>query len=130
MEFKPNRAAHALIEADLLRVLIAGTDAYAEKLTEVLSGPGSGQHWPNQPNASSAEGEYPAEQSGALLDSIGTEVTGPTEVAVGAFNAPAEAFELEFRDPVAGGRPWLSKSAEDPAFHQAIDSAIHRAALE
>ena len=130
MQFKLNPAARALIEADLLRVLIAGTDAYAEKLVEVLSGPGSGTQWRGNKNASSTAGEYPAEQSGDLLGSIGTEVTGPTEVAVGAFNAPAEAFELEFRDPAAGGRPWLSKSAEDPAFHQALEAAIQRAALE
>lgn len=94
-----------------------------------LDEPGSGIHWPNLPNRSSAPGEYPARQFGPLQDSIGSDRVASTVYYVGSIhNTPPEAYFMEFKSvegewPYNGGRPWLSKSMEDAETHVRMNQA-------
>lgn len=121
------------LEARLLRLLAPKVRAAGQEvkafLTEKLSGPGSGVQWPGQPNPSSAPGEYPAEQSGDLVGSLDAREVGPLHWQAGAFEAPPEAFWLEFPPPPGspfakktgyGARPWISKAFNDAELHARI----------
>ena len=107
------------LEVHLSRVLGAMAEAAKDKLKENLSGGGSGVQYPNQPNASSAPGEYPAEQSGSLLSSVGTRRDGDGWT-FGVYNPPGYAAALEFKAPLSGGRPFLEPTMTDPETHQAM----------
>ena len=106
---------------DTLHDMAAGA---ANKLQEKLSQEGSGMHHEGNPNRSSAPGEYPAEQTRALRDSVNILQMGPFEVAFGVFDAPDYALKLEYEPPSRGGRPFMSMALVDPEIHQAaLDSA-------
>lgn len=102
-------------------------------LHEKLSGPGSGVQWPGQPRPSSAPGEYPAEQAGTLVGSLDAQAVSALHWQAGAFNAPQEAFWLEYPPPPDapfskktdhGARPWISKALNDPELHARIVAAL------
>jgi len=81
-------------------------------------------HHEGNPNRSSAPGEYPAEQTRALRDSVGIATMGPLEVTFGVFDAPDYALKLEYDPPSQGGRPFMSMALHDPEIHKAaLDSA-------
>ncbi|GAA5503015.1 hypothetical protein Dxin01_02764 [Deinococcus xinjiangensis] len=106
--------------------------AAANFLTDVLGQAGSGTHWPGLPNPSSAPGQYPAEQSGKLRESIDAQlIEGVWEF--GSFNAPPEAWALEYPSPpnspitrqsAHGARPWLSKALTDPDLLERLWAAL------
>ena len=108
-------------------------------LKEKLSGPGGGTHHPGLPNPSSAPGEYPAEQSGALVGAIGHEAVDAFHQRAGALNSvapvPVEAFALEFPSPPNspvqrstqhGARPWASKALQDAELRQRLREAVSK----
>ena len=114
--FRGIPAIKIVVEAELKRKAeIAKTE-----LRERLSHSGSGEQHAGLPNRSSAGGEYPAQQFGALHDSIDARAIGPLLYGVGSFDAPDEAHLLENRPPSEGGRPWLSKALVDPEFREKI----------
>lgn len=102
-------------------------------LMKALSQPGKGIHWPENPNPSSLPGDYPAIQTGALMESVnvlpvangaGKEST-ETTFKIGFFqdmNAEgfAHAVELESRPPDQGGRYPLEKLLTDRKFKRAV----------
>ncbi|GAA5514773.1 hypothetical protein Dcar01_03534 [Deinococcus carri] len=110
----------------------AMAEAAAGFLREVLDQPGAGVKWPGLPNPSSAPGAYPARQSGDLLKSIGAQKVGQ-EWHFGSFNAPPEAWALEYPSPpdspitrqsAHGARPWLSKFLGDELGHKVVWDAL------
>jgi len=101
----------------------AGAQEAAAFLREKLNQPGSGNKWPGLPNTSSAPGEYPAKQSGKLLDSIDAQPLGQFW-AFGSFNAPPEAWGLEYPAPGHVARPWLSKALADPELRERVFHAM------
>ena len=107
------------LEAHLNRVLESMAHAAKDQLKENLSGGGSGAQYPRQPNPSSAPGEYPAEQSGSLLSSVGVRRDGDGWT-FGVYDPPGYAAALEFKAPSSGGRPFLEPTMTDPDTHQAM----------
>ncbi|WP_158680070.1 hypothetical protein [Deinococcus sp. NW-56] len=101
-------------------------------LVNVMDRAGTGQKWPGLPNTSSAPGQYPVVQSRALIESLDARRLG-SEWHFGSFNAPDEAWALEYPKPEGspidrktphGARPWLSKLLGDPEAHRAIWDAL------
>jgi hypothetical protein len=119
---------HAILNGALERASREAKDV----LRENLSQPGSGIHHPGQPNRSSAAGEYPAEQSGKLRDSIDYRTVGDLSFAVGSFDlikfdregSIPYPVKLEFYPPEQGGRQWLSRTAFDPTTHERVLNAV------
>lgn len=101
----------------------AGAEEAAGFLREKLDQPGTGNKWPGLPNTSSAPGEYPAFQRGKLLDSIDAQPSGQFW-AFGSFNAPPEAFGLEYPAPGRVARPWLSKALSDFELRERVFEAM------
>ena len=100
-------------------------DAGGGYLIEAMSHPGQGTMHPGNVNPSSLQGEYPAIQTAALVESIDVREAGPLTVAIGSFedrNAVGfeHAVELESRPPSQGGRAFLEKALHDPGMHAAI----------
>lgn len=90
-----------------------------------LDQPGSGKHHEGNPNPSSAEGEYPAVQTGELLSSIDVQQVDYRTFEIGSFaNRSREGFEhaveLESRPPSQGGRPFLEMVMADPDFRKTL----------
>lgn len=106
--------------------------AAADFLRTAMNKPGGGIKWPGLPNTSSAPGEYPVVQHRKLLDSLDAQqIAG--EWHFGSFNAPPEAWSLEYPSPSGspitrqsahGARPWLSKLLGDPVAHAAIWASL------
>lgn len=97
-------------------------EAAAEVLREKLSGAGSGVQYPGLPNRSSAEHEYPAEQSGELAGSIQARASPdrPGFAEFGSIDGPAYAAMLHFKPPEAGGRPFMDDARQDRDIHAAM----------
>lgn len=120
--FKLNPAA---FEQQLKRLCEPHAFAGGAYLVDALSQEGSGIHWPDNPNRSSAVGEYPAAQTEALVQSIDVRYQGNLKWDVGSYaDQNAEGFqhavELESRPPEQGGRPFLEKLWADPDFRDAV----------
>ena len=111
-------------------------------LREKLSGAGGGHHWPGLPNPSSAPGEYPAEQTGALLACLGSREVDPLYHQAGALNSvapvPIEAWELEYPSPPGtpsprsashGARPWITKAFMDEELRERLRAVPGRHGL-
>lgn len=97
-----------------------------------LRGGRNGRWYPHLPNRSAARSEFPAEQFGDLVDSIGYRRDSPLSVIVGSISrngkpAPREAYELEMR-PNRSQRKWLSRTMEDPATQRRMNSRGKEAA--
>lgn len=114
-----------LFEAHVHAAIEVAAAKAAEITHDHLDEPGHGIHWPWLPHRSSAPGEYPARQYGPLQDSVGYEAKGLAQFVVGSIkNPPPESIILEFSPVFVGGRPWLSKSMEDPETHNQMNAAI------
>jgi hypothetical protein len=114
-----------LLLEDALERFEPAAQVAAEALKENLSlGQRSGRQYPNLPNRSSAVGEFPQYQTGALYNSIAKRKTRDGYDVGSINNPPPEAVYLEFREPSRGGRPWLSSTLEDPETHRRINEAI------
>lgn len=116
----------ALLEAELSRLLGgAASVAYTVLDENIARGARSGKKHEELPYQSSAPGEFPQEQFSALRESLGIAPVTPLEVEVGAVNnAPPEAFDLEFRDENRDGRPWLSRTMENPETWAKMEQGI------
>jgi hypothetical protein len=115
---------HALLDAYLERLIEARAHAVGAQLIEDLSHPGQGTLHEGNVNTSSMPGDYPAIQTGALIESINVVPAGHLTYAVGSFEDQsaegfAHAVELESRPPSMGGRAFLEKALHDPEIHQA-----------
>ncbi|GHG21481.1 hypothetical protein GCM10017784_11220 [Deinococcus indicus] len=110
----------------LRRVTLAAAEGGAATLREKLSGPGSGTYHPGQPNQSSAPGEYPAEQSGAVRDSVMAVPIGDTRSAFGSVDGPAHVIPLHFKPPDAGGRPFMDDAKHDRDIHAGMRDAVRQ----
>ncbi|WP_161881940.1 hypothetical protein [Deinococcus alpinitundrae] len=123
MTWTENPQLRAMLLARAALAEKAGAEEAAAFLREKLEGAGTGNKWPGLPNTSSAPGEYPAEQSGKLLKSIDAQPMGQFW-AFGSFNAPVEAFALEYPAPGRTARPWLSKMLADPDARERVMHAM------
>ena len=109
----------------LMGQLMAGAYAAADVLQEKLSGGGSGTQYPGQPNRSSTPGEYPAEQTGQLRDSISARRAGELRAQFGSIiDPPDHNIDLHFKPPDEGGRPYMDDALHDRDIHNAIRTAI------
>lgn len=109
----------AVLEAGFLLAEEIGAHEAAALLREKLDQPGSGIQHPELPNVSSRPGEYPARQFDKLINSIDAQLISGVW-AFGSFNAPVEAFELEYPPPGHVARPWLSKFLADPLLRERV----------
>lgn len=116
--------AAAQVAARFTRVTLAGAEGGAEALSGKLSGPGSGRQYVGLPNRSSAEREYPAEQFGGLLESIGAKPLEGIASGFGSIDGPEYVAALHFKPPDAGGRPFLDDALYDRDVHGAVLNAI------
>ena len=123
----------AVVERLATPVLKRASEAAADKMRANLSGSRTGIKHARLLNTSSAPGEYPAKQSGDLYYSIDSRQIGFCLFGVGSWNAPPEAFKLEFDPPGFPGYPrsnsvglrkWLSRTRDDPATAEAMKRAI------
>ena len=120
-----NPAGLDSLRARLTPLALAGAQAAADVAREKLSGPGSGRQHARLPNRSSAEGEYPAEQSSRLRDSIDAEGAGSLRARWGALrNVPGYAVALPFKPPDMGGRPFMDDLLQDRDVHRAVRTAM------
>lgn len=92
---------------------------------DAISQPGEGVHHEGNPYPSSAVGDYPTFQTGALMESLDVRQSGPLEFQIGFFSdMNAEGFEhaveLESRPPEQGGRYPIMKAWGDPEFRKAV----------
>jgi hypothetical protein len=89
-------------------------------IKENLVGPRSGRKYPNLPNRSSSQYEYPAYQFGDLFDSVGNRKIHKLEFEIGSIlNPPDHAYylELNLAGTAPGTRPWLDPTYTNPTFH-------------
>ena len=115
---KLQAAIQATAPKALERAAMAGA---LEIIKNIEAGPRSGAQYRGQPRQSSALGEFPQEQSGALVDSIDARPIGVLRFGIGAFDAPDWAVFLEFAK-----RPWLSRTLEDPRTWQRMNEEVGR----
>ncbi|MGL5005371.1 MAG: hypothetical protein ACRDAM_20800 [Casimicrobium sp.] len=130
----PLRAGfEAAITKQIAPKLERGATLAGLMIIDRLSQPGSGEKYAGLPNRSSAPGEYPARQSGELVNSIDARALTPLRFGIGSFNAPDHAYWLEFDPPGAPGferetesgvRRWLSRTMEDPTVQEAIKREV------
>lgn len=116
--------AAAQLERLLRRVTLSAATSAAEVLAEKLSGPGGGVQYPGQPNRSSAPGEYPAEQSGKLRDSIKAKPLEGTRSGFGSVDGPEYVIPLHFSPD---GRPFMDDAKHDRDVHRAVREGVKRA---
>lgn len=111
------------IDAELRRKAYAAGAWLVDKLAEEKNG----EWWPDNPARSSAQDEYPAAQSGALISSISVRPDGAA-YAVGSFaDQDAEGYahgvELESKPPSDGGRTWITRALADRELHDVLRRA-------
>lgn len=92
----------------------------AQFAREKLSGSGSGIHYVGLPNTSSLPSEYPAEQTGELLNSVDNWFVAGDGWVFGLHDAPIEAVMLEFKPVGMGGRPLMMQMFADTELHTTI----------
>lgn len=131
MTVDPNK-----LKAELERILapklaLAAREAAAAMREEISAGVRGGVHYPTQPRRSSAKGEPPQRQSGALVASVAHERVGVLEYRFGYLNNPPPyAFWLEFRPssnpklPGNGLRPYIGQLINRPDFIARIQKAL------
>lgn len=112
--------AAAKLDTLFRRVTMAAAKGGAESLQEKLSGGGSGVQYPGQPNRSSSENEYPAEQQGDLRDSIQAVHLEGTRSAFGSVDGPDYLLALHYKAPGNGGRPFMDDAKHDRDIHRAM----------
>ncbi|SMB85789.1 hypothetical protein [Deinococcus hopiensis] len=120
-----NRAGVAQHKEQLTLKVLKAAEAAADVLREKLSGGGSGTQYPGQPNAASTEGEYPAEQTGRLRESIGARSAGLLRAEFGSIHDPPDYnVDLHFKPPDQGGRPYMDDALHDRDIHVVIRVAM------
>ena len=119
-----NDGVEAVIRKRSNRAVEVAANTAAAILRENLSGAGTGIFWPGNRVPSSVPGEFPARQTGDLVGSIRVYRAGPATMAI-AVGGEAEKIEtLEFGSPEEGGRPFFSRTLEDPETFRAMNDAV------
>lgn len=118
----------AALRRQLSGVALAGAQGGSGGLAGKLEGEGTGVQYPGLPRRSSAPGEYPAEQSGDLRDSIAARQAGEGAEFGPINNPPDYVLPLHFRPPSDGGRPFMDMALHDPDIHAAVLDAVEREA--
>jgi hypothetical protein len=92
----------------------------------ILVDPHCGHHYPGLPNQSSALGEYSANQSGDLLNSINF---SPDSEGVEIFATSGHPGYQEYGTSKMGARPNLKKAIDesDPFIKQILEDVIGKA---
>lgn len=105
---------------------LAGQEIVKRAHDGIVSGGKSGRHYPGLPNQSSAPGEYSANQSGDLLNSINYRMSGEF---LSIYATSGHAGYQEYGTSKMGARPNLKKAIEesDGVIHSLIDAAVRRA---
>lgn len=103
MGFVPDPTLKAQMAARHKKLMAAAADTAADVLAENLSSPshGAGVHYPRLPNQSSAPGQMPVKQSGALAEGVTSrEAEGsPTGAQVVIQDDFGKLLGLEFSPP-------------------------------
>lgn len=104
-------------ETVLQAIAFAGAQRLAGELIKAMASPKSGVFWPWLPNRSSAPGEFPAIQSGDLVNSIRVFTSkskakqGLAHVGIGAGLPRSYAFYLEYGTMYMAPRPLARRAA-------------------
>ena len=133
MSFKLDPSFKTAYRQAVSEALDKAASAGSAHLAENLSGTeGSGVHYPGLPNRSSAEGEYPVQQSGELHAGVDWQPTNDPmlkEVFI-AGNDEGKLLGLEFSPPsqnpnregapkrTSGGRAPMWRTFSDPQTHE------------
>ncbi len=129
MSFRFNPAELAALKVRLGTVALAGAEGAVEPLQEKLTGAGTGRKYAPLPNRSSAQGEYPAEQSGALRESIAAAEAGEMRAQFGPINNPPDYVEkLHFKPPSDGGRPFMDDALQDRDIRAGVIEGVQKEA--
>lgn len=126
---------------DLAERLMIGLDDAAQVIGQelvkhvrdkILGGPKSGRHYSGLPNQSSAPGEYSANQSGDLLNSIDFSVIGGGlggGYVIDFFATSDHAGYQEYGTSKMGARPNLKMTLDevDPFIQQCLEEVMARA---
>ncbi|WP_019584678.1 hypothetical protein [Deinococcus apachensis] len=122
---KVSAAGLGQLRQQLTGLALKGAEAAADTLREKLSGGGGGAQYAGQPNRSSREGEYPAEQTGRLRDSMDARQAGEMRAEFGSIIDPPEyVADLHFKAPEEGGRPFMDDALYDQDVHRAVREAV------
>lgn len=125
MPFKANAAGMAQLRRLLEAKALEGAQAGAVVLRDKLSQEGSGIHHPGLPRRSSAQGEYPAMQTGDLRDSVAARPAGVMRAEFGAINdPPPEAYYMQILPPDQGGRDYMGLAYGDEDIRAAVLNAV------
>jgi hypothetical protein len=117
-----NRAVAAQIRPRFERASIA---ALGRLERNIQAGERSGIFHEGNERQSSAPGEFPQEQTGALLGSLDFRMITDFKAVVGALNnAPFWAHDLENLPASAGGRSWLKRTMFEPETRAVVLDAI------
>lgn len=105
---------------------MVGQELVRRAQTGILTGPKSGRHYPGQPNQSSAPGEYAANQTGDLLNSINFKVEGDMLVF---YSDSGHAGYLEYGTVKMAPRPNLEMAIteSDGAIRNILEQIMWRA---
>ena len=132
-EYTPNPDFTKQLAASVDSVVNRAAEASADQLREnVSAGARTGIHYPWMPRRSSAPGEFPQQQSGNLLESVG--VANPRfhaglqefEYAVGFFGEDMQKLEeLEFTGP--GKRAPLTMTMLSADTYERMSEGLKRA---
>ena len=125
--FKWSPGGKAALTQALGQRALLGAQAGAAVLAEKLGGEGSGTQYPGQPNRASAQGEYPAEQTGELRRSIAArpDPERPGAAQFGPLDDPPDyVAALHFKPPDDGGRPFLDDALQDRDVRRAVLDAV------
>lgn len=104
-------------ETTLQAIAFAGAQRLAGEIIKAMASPKSGVFWPWLPNRSSAPGEFPAIQSGDMVNSIRVFTSksgakrGLAHVGIGAGLPRSYAFYLEYGTIHMAPRPLARRAA-------------------
>lgn len=105
---------------------MVGQELVRRAQTGILTGPKSGRHYPGQPNQSSGPGEYAANQTGDLLNSINFKVEGDLLVF---YSDSGHAGYLEYGTSRMAERPnlWMAIEESDETIKNILEQLIWQA---
>lgn len=139
MAFVPDPTLKAEMDARHRKLMAAAADEAADVLTENLSSPshGAGVHYPRLPNQSSAPGQMPVKQSGALAEGVTSQQdAGGTGAQVVIQDTFGKLLGLEFSPPstnsnappggkrLSGGRAPMWETMMDSRTQDAMNRRI------
>lgn len=135
MALEPNPALAQLMQARHKLLMEEAAAAAANVLADNLDQTqGSGIKYPRLPNRSSAPGEFPVRQSGALLRGVKHESGEGTSAQVAIYDDPGKLLGLEFSPPSTNpnqpGTPSRTSGGRAPVWETMTDTQTHAAMKE